>query len=273
MPAARTIVLTGCLGLALAVSAAGGSARGAAAPEAAPSGTGRAKASGSGYDYLKPLLMEADAASPRSGSSDAADRDAAGRTAVRVDPAARAVAMPVRVTHARGAVEWLLSAGTKHRRMSVLLARCPVRSLARALEEAGLKGGRPPEPVGEDAARPPEGPAVRLTLRFDTPDGTPGRVPAEDLLAAAPDGTPLPTGRWVYVGPQTLADGKILLPQLSGTLVTTALRDTTGLVYWVPSAAGDGPRYIEAFYARKGVVPAGVTEAVLEIRPAREPKP
>ncbi len=263
MPAARTIVLTGCLGLALAVSAAGGPASGAGASDA-----GREEASGSGYEYLEPLLMETDDASPRKGAGGAADRDGVDPTAVRVAPMAHTVAVPVRVTHARGAVEWLLSAGTTHRRMSVLLARCPVRPLTRALEEAGLSAARPPEPVGEDAARPPEGPAVRLTLRFDAPDGTAGRVPAEDLLAAAPAGTPLPAGRWVYVGPQTLADGKVLLPQLSGTLVTTALRDTTGLIYWVPAAGGEGPRYVESFYARKGVVPAGVTEAVLEIRPA-----
>ncbi|MFO8012761.1 MAG: YdjY domain-containing protein [Phycisphaerae bacterium] len=268
MPAARTILLAACLGLTLAVSPAAG-----AAPDAGPAGDGArdrepSKDSQGGYGHLKPLLIEADSVPPRAGTGSGGEGTGDARTAVRVDPEAHAVEVPVRLTGADGVVEWLLSAGGKHPRTSVLAARCPVRALTRALEASGLEAGRPPAPVGDDAARPPDGPAVRLTLRFRGPDGEAKRVPAKDLLAASSDDTPVPDGRWVYVGPQALADGKVLLAELSGSLVTTALRDTSAMVYWVPAATDDGPRYVKAYYARPKAVPAGVTEAVLEIRPA-----
>jgi len=272
MPAARPILFAGCLGLALTVSAAGAApgadpaedgAPARPAPDAKPSGPSQG-----GYRHLKPLLLETDDASRTGkGGRGAAAEEAAGRSVVRVDPDTHTVTVPVRLTRARGVVEWLLSAGGDHTRMSVLVARCPVRVLARALEAAGLTAGRPPKPVGEDAARPPQGPALRLTLRLRGPDGSAGAIPAQDLLAATPDAAPVPDGRWVYVGPQALADGKVLLAELSGSLVTTALRDTTGMIYWVPTAGADGPRYVEAFYARPGAVPAEAREAVLEIRP------
>jgi len=274
MPAARHLLLAGGLSLALAVSAAGaapgadpaeGGAPARPAPDAKPSGPSQG-----GYRHLKPLLLEADAAALRTGKDGrgAAAEKAADRSVVRADPATHTVTVPVRLTRARGVVEWLLSAGGDHARMSVLVARCPIRALARAMEEAGLSAGRPPRLVGDDAARPPQGPAVRLTLRLRGPDGTAIAAAAQDLLAATPDGTPLPDGRWVYVGPQWLADGKVLLAELSGSLVTTALRDTSALVYWVPTTSGEGPLYVKAVYARREGVPAGVTEAVLEIRPA-----
>jgi len=267
MPVARAIVLVGCLGLTLAVSAAGAAPEGAASDE--PRG---------GYGHLKPLVMEADKLAPPAGKRPDGDRPAHGDAgpppAVRVDPKTRTVRVPVRVTRARGVVEWLLSAGVAHTRTSVLVTRCPVRAVARALEQAGLAEGRPPEPVGDDAARPPDGPAVRLTLRFAGADGAPTRLPAEDLLAAASDGTPLPRGRWVYVGPQTLADGKVLLAELSGSLVTTGLRDTSAMIYWVPASSREAPLYVKAFYGRPEVVPAEAREAVLEIRPvAAKSKP
>ena len=267
MPVARAIVLVGCLGLTLAVSAAGAAPEGAASDE--PRG---------GYGHLKPLVMEADKLAPPAGKRPEGDRPAHGDAgpppAVRVDPKTRTVRVPVRVTRAGGVVEWLLSAGVAHTRTSVLVTRCPVRAVARALEQVGLAEGRPPEPVGDDAARPPQGPAVRLTLRFRGADGAPTRLPAEKLLAAASDGTPLPRGRWVYVGPQTLADGKVLLAELSGSLVTTGLRDTSAMIYWVPASSREAPLYVKAFYGRPEVVPAEAREAVLEIRPvAAKSKP
>jgi len=288
MPVARTILLAGFLGLALAVSAATGAAPDGAAPEGTapegkPSSDERSDESNSGYGHLKPLLMEAEPLAPlpgkRRGGDSPAPADAAATPAVRVDPKTHTVRAPVHVTHARGVVEWLLSAGERHAETSVLLARCPVRALARALEQAGLAEGGPPQPVGEDAARPPAGPAVRLTLVFAGAEGAPTRLPAEDLLAAGSDGTALPPGRWVYVGPRTVADGQILLAELSGSLVTTALRDTSAMIYRVPASSPGKPLYVKAYYARPKAVPSEVTEAVLEIRPAaassepREPEP
>jgi len=262
MPAARTIILAGCLGLALAVSAVG-----AAASDGAASDESRG-----GYGHLRPLVMEADKLAPPAGKRQDGDRPAHGdtgpRPAIRVDPKTHTVQVPVRVTRARGVVEWLLSAGVAHTRTSVLVTRCPVRAVARALGQAGLAEGRPPKPVGDDAARLPHGPAVRLTLVFSGAHGAPTRLPAENLLAAASDGTPLPRGRWVYVGPQTLADGKVLLAELSGSLVTTGLRDTSAMIYWVPASPREAPLYVKAFYARPEAVPAEASEVVLEIRPA-----
>ena len=275
MPAPRTILLAGCLSLALAVSTVP-----AAAPEADPAEDASpdaeaSKESRSGYGHLKPLLMEAERVAPHGGKGHEGGRLADGTgsrpLAVHVDPKTRTVRVPVRVTGARGVVEWLLSAGGRHERMSVLVTWCSARAVARALEQAGLAAGRPPEPVGEDAARPPAGPAVSLTLRFRGPYGSPAHVSAEALLADKSDGTPLPKGRWIYVGPQTLADDAVLLAELSGSLVTTALRDTSALVYWVPASSGEGPSYVKAVYDRRGAVPAGVTEAVLEIRPVASP--
>jgi hypothetical protein len=274
MPAAGRILFAGVLGLVLALALTGDAVSAASAGTPAEGGTPEPKAapdSRGGYDHLKPLLIEAD--DPSAGTGKNGDGDGGGGddpTAVHVVPQTRAVRMPVRLTRAPGVVEWLVSAGDKHPRTSVLLARCPVRALARALTRAGLDAGRPPVPVGDDAARPPDGPTVRLTLRYRAPDGTGKRLPAAHLLSATPDGEPLADGRWVYVGPQALADGKILLAELSGSLVTTSLRDTSGMVYWVPASSNDGPLYVEAFYARPKAVPKGVGEGMLEIRPAPE---
>jgi hypothetical protein len=268
MPAPRIVLLAGFLGLAMTASPAAGAATDAAPAVGAAPALKTSKEPQGGYGHLKPLLIEADKAAPRAGKGPEGSEPGDGRTAVRVDPEMHTVEVPVRLTRAEGVVEWLLSAGGKHPRTSVLAVQCPVRALARALEEAGLSAGRPPVPVGDDAARPPQGPAVRLTLRFRAPEGGPKRIPAEDLLAAVPDGTPVPDGRYVYVGPQALADGKVLLAELSGSLVTTALRDTSAIIYWVPAGPEDGPRYVKAYYARPKAVPAGVTEAVLEIAPA-----
>ena len=65
-----------------------------------------------------------------------------------------------------------------------------------------------------------------------------------------------------------LADGKVFLSGLSGSVATTNLRDTSAMVYWVPAQADAGAiHYVKAFYARPEAVGAEAPEWVLEIRP------
>jgi len=238
--------------------------------------SGEADESGAPYRHLKPILIETDDLGA-SGKKPPArpDRDRTETKAeapadrpIHVDAETRTVRVPVRPTGAKGVVEWLLTASGKHPATAVLVTAHPVRAVARALKRAGFACGRHPEPVGTDAARPPQGPALRLTLVAKGPDGKAVRVPAERLLAADADGKALGKGRWIYTGPRTVDEGRVVLAGLSGSVVTTDLRDAHAMVYWVPAEAADGPIYVRAFYGRADALPAGAGPWSLEIRPA-----
>jgi len=229
------------------------------------------------YRHLKPLLVEQNDLQPFTGGKAAAPPAAPAEAdrppPIAVDAAARTVRIPVRPTRAKGVVEWLLVASGKHAALAVLVTECSARDVADAFAKAGLDGGDHPVPVGDDAARAPGGPALRLALVARGADGRAVRIPAERLLSATSGGKPIPDGRWVYAGPATLDDGKVLLSGLSGSVATTNLRDTSAMIYRVPAQAdAGGVHYVQAFYAQPAAVPAEASDWVLEITPA-EPSP
>jgi len=192
---------------------------------------------------------------------------------IGVDDKTGAVRIPVAPTRARGVVEWLLSSGRKHPAVSVLVTEHSAKDLAAALAKAAYKPGTRPVPVGSDRARPPAGPAVEIDLVVTAPDGKESRTPAARLLASSSGGEPLGEGAWVYVGPQTLREGDadILVTELSGSIVTTNLRDSSAVVYWVPKGEAGSEGYVRTYYAAVPPPAAGCV-CELEIRPV-SPRP
>jgi len=224
------------------------------------------------YRHLKPLVVEQHDLRPFTGGKQARPSRPAETDRwppIEVDAASHTVRVPVRPTGAKGVVEWLLAASGKHAGLAVLVTDWPARAVADAMGRAGLKEGAHPVPVDEDAARAPKGAALELDLVGRGADGRVIRIAADRLLAATSDGKPVAPGRWVYAGPATLDDGKVLLSGLSGSVVTTHLRDTTAMIYWVPDQADGSIHYVKALYARPGMVPAEASDWVLEIRPAQ----
>jgi hypothetical protein len=190
---------------------------------------------------------------------------------IRVDEKARSVRLPVRFSQASGAVEWLLSSGEKHQRMSALVTDQPAKAVAAALAKAGLPAGTPPLLVGEDHVRPPKGTPVDVDVVVTRADGTEIRYPANLFIATSSEGDPAAEGQWVYVGPPVAREGdaEILVTALSGSLVTTNLRDSSALVYWVPEKT-EG--FARTFYVSGVPLPTEGFSCELEIRPA-EAKP
>jgi hypothetical protein len=188
---------------------------------------------------------------------------------IRVDQEARSVRLPVRFSQASGAVEWLLSSGEKHQRMSVFVTDQPAKAVASALAKAGLPAGTPPLLVGEDRVRPPKGTPVDVDVIVTRADGTEIRYPASLFIATSSVGDPAADGQWVYVGPPVAREGdvEILVTALSGSLVTTNLRDSSALVYWVPEKT-EG--FVRTFYVSGVPLPAEGFSCELEIRPAEE---
>jgi len=250
-------------GAAAGVMLAALAAAGATAPkEQSPSPSG---------DNLAPILVGTDEADslrkpPKEAPPAKAERPP---KPIRVDEKARSVRLPVRFSQASGAVEWLLSSGEKHQRMSVLVTDQPAKAVAAALAKAGLQAGTPPLLVGEDRVRPPKGTPVDVDVVVTRTDGTEIRYPASLFIATSSVGEPAADGQWVYVGPPVAREGEaeILVTALSGSLVTTNLRDSSALVYWVPEKT-EG--FVRTFYVSGVPLPAEGFSCKLEIRPAEE---
>lgn len=192
--------------------------------------------------------------------------------AVRIDEKARTVRIPARLTHVKGVVEWLLSCGERHRAMSVLVTDCTVRDVMTALAKAGLRAGERPQAVGEDRARPPKGAPVVVEVAFKDGKGKETRVPAAKFLSGRSDGEPLGEGGWVYVGPLVIreADSEILVTDFSGSLVSTNLRDSSAMIYWVSKAVSDEPAtFTAAYYTSSLASPGEGGPCELVIRPAK----
>jgi len=222
-------------------------------------------------ERFKPLVLETDdLRTVRKGEK--AGGAAKGVSGIRVDAKAGAVGIPVTPTETRGVVERLLSSCGKCPAGSVLVTPCSAAEAAAALAKVGLEPGTRPVPVGDDRARPPSGRALEITLVAKAAGGKATRVPAARLLASKSDGTPLGPGRWVYVGPQRIG-GKtdhILVTELSGSVATTDLRDTSAMIYWVPRTDDPEP-YARAYYASHESLPQTCEALELEIRLAEPP--
>ncbi|MGB2755839.1 MAG: YdjY domain-containing protein [Phycisphaerae bacterium] len=222
-------------------------------------------------DNLAPILLETDEADPLRKAPKEAPPAKAERPPkpIRVDEEARSVRLPVRFSQASGAVEWFLSSGEKHQRMSVFVTDHPAKAVAASLAKAGLPAGTAPLLVGEDRVRPPKGTPVDINVVVTRADGTEIRYPASLFIATSSVGEPAADGQWVYVGPPIAREGEaeILVTALSGSLVTTNLRDSSALVYWVPEKT-EG--FVRTFYVSGMPLPAEGFSCELEIRPAEE---
>ncbi len=145
----------------------------------------------------------------------------------------------------------------------MFVTECSPREVAEALAKIGLSAGQRPQAAGDDPVRPPSGESVRISF-VAGPDKA--EVSADNLLSAKAGGEAVQGNAWVYVGPQVVREGEteVNVTDLTGGLITTNLRDSSALVYWVPSAAAPSP-YAPAFYGSKDAPKAGAT-GVLVIR-------
>ncbi|MCX5684983.1 MAG: YdjY domain-containing protein [Planctomycetota bacterium] len=243
---------------------------GCKAPPAAAPAVAVAGAETPRDERLAPSVFGTDDMLPHAPSASAAKPAAAKPAPVSgVDEKARMVRIPARFTRATGVVEWLLSAGAAHPATSVLVTDCPVRDVAGALAKIGLVSGARPQPVGDDRARPPSGSAVAIDVVVRDGAGKESRIPASRFLSARSDGPPLGEGAWIYVGPQAAGEGdsQIVVTDLSGSLVTTNLRDSSGMIYWTPKTSGGSEPYVSACYASSTALPGGGGACEIEIRP------
>ena len=144
--------------------------------------------------------------------------------------------------------------GHKHAGMSMCVTDASPREVAEALAKIGLSAGQRPQAAGDDRILPPKGQAVEIALVVaGARDPTLRRVPAAGLFSMKAGGEPLAAGAWVYVGPQVVRDGdaEVSVTDLSGSLVTTSLRDSSAMIYWVPANFDTAAPYDAAFYASR----------------------
>lgn len=242
---------------------------------AAPAAEMRPKEPRTRLDRFKPLVLETDDLRTIRKGEKADDGDAAKPAAtIHVDAKAHTVRIPVAPTRTRGAVERLLTVCGKHAAGAVLVTPCLAADVAAAFAKAGFEAGTRPRPIGADRTRPPSGRVLEIHLIFKPAGGKEKRIPAARLLAAKSDGAPLGAGRWVYVGPQRIDDrtGSVLVTELSGSIATTDLRDSSAMIYWVPKV-GDSGSYARAYYASREALPAKDAAFELEIREAKTAGP
>ncbi|MCX5653614.1 MAG: YdjY domain-containing protein [Planctomycetota bacterium] len=223
-------------------------------------------------ERLASVVRGTDDVGPRTPPAPAAEPTAVRPApAVRVDAKARTVRIPARFTDAGGVVEWLFSAGRSHPATSVLVTDCSVREVAAGLAKIGLAGGVRPQAVGEDRARRPSGTAVAIDVIVKDAAGKESRIAAGRFLSTSSGGPPLGEGAWIYVGPQTIREGEseIVVTDLSGSLITTNLHDSSGMIYWSPGNGSDPAPPISAYYALGVALPGGGGACEVEIRPAQ----
>jgi len=109
------------------------------------------------------------------------------------------------------------------------------------LELIGLKRGTPVS-YG-DGKKPPTGPPVRISVRWDV-DGETKRVRAEDLLYDVKNEKPMEHQDWVFCGSVENPDGEIsYVADITGNIITTYNDPTT--VIDNPSKGGDDDELLE----------------------------
>jgi len=91
----------------------------------------------------------------------------------------------------------------------------------KALEECGLKAGKPAKREGEKA----QGPEVKLFLEFTGTDGKVKKLPFEQILVNIKTGQPIPALKWHFTGsamknPDPEKDDQVYGADLTGTLIT-----------------------------------------------------
>jgi hypothetical protein len=92
----------------------------------------------------------------------------------------------------------------------------------KALEDLGLKPGRP---VMGESKDPPKGPEVKISLEVPTEDGQTKRLPIEKVLIDPKTNKPMPKVQWRFTGsalkqPNPDKDEKVYGADLTGTLIS-----------------------------------------------------
>ena len=92
--------------------------------------------------------------------------------------------------------------------------------IAKALEQIGLKPGKPAKGEGAKAV----GPEVKVLLEVPGSDGAPQRMAIEKSLVDSKTGKPMPSLKWYFTGsvmsqPDPQKDEKVYGADMSGTLI------------------------------------------------------
>lgn len=231
---------------------------------------GRGAASGPG-GLMPPVVVGTEEARPVKKEESKAALDRVPRAApvgeIRVDEKAHVVRLPAAIGSTSGVVEWVLAADGKHRALSALVTGHSTRVIAEAFAKAGFPAGTPPAVDGEGRVRPPSGVAVEIDVVVRGKDGRESRRPASRYLSEKRGGVPVSSGGWVYVGPQVVrdAEAEILVSALTGSIVTTNLRDSSALIHWVPKAR-DSASSGRAYYVAEPLPPGETAVVAVEIR-------
>jgi hypothetical protein len=114
---------------------------------------------------------------------------------------------------------WPAPKGQKAHETVVVFESIKPSEVHKALEQLGLKPGRPTR----DAARKPEGPEVSILLEIPGDDGKAQRIPIEQALVQSKTGKVAPALKWHFTGsvmrePDPEKDDKVYGADLTGTL-------------------------------------------------------
>lgn len=145
---------------------------------------------------------------------------------VRIDLAGRKIIIDAQVClqprRDYSGLEFLLSQWGKKTHESLLHTKARPSDIHAALLMLAIEQGKPARiPPGGGAVLPPQGPALRISLRFTDAQGKQTEIDAGRWLKSiGPKNTPPPT-RWVFVGSQVLADGRYLA-DIEGTIVSVS---------------------------------------------------
>ncbi len=93
-------------------------------------------------------------------------------------------------------------------------------AIHQALEQIGLKPGKPAKGEGAKAS----GPELKISLEVPGSDGNPQRMAIEKALVDSKTGKPMPNLKWYFTGsvmsqPDPQKDDKVYGADLSGTLI------------------------------------------------------
>jgi hypothetical protein len=110
--------------------------------------------------------------------------------------------------------------GQKAHETVVTFAGIKPSAVHKALEELGLKAGKPAVGEGQKA----QGPEVKVYLEVPGPDGKPKRVPVESVMVNRKTGQPLPSLKWHFTGSALKQldpekDEKVYAADFTGTLI------------------------------------------------------
>jgi hypothetical protein len=116
---------------------------------------------------------------------------------------------------------WPHPKGQKAHETVVTITDMKPSHVHKALEECGIKAGKPAKREGERAA----GPEVQLFLEFPGADGKNKKLPFDQILVDIKTGKPIPALKWHFTGsamknPDPEKDDQVYGADLTGTLIT-----------------------------------------------------